>query len=129
MGFTFKGRKGYDNIAPGSATGEENHCGLQENFGGGPTSRSRGYAANYTSQQLERIVTSDQGTTGQASFWEKHVALSGSSTTDSGWYGAPGNLETSVKGGGPDLPGSTSNTSWHTSGTTYVTQVFPERIG
>jgi len=119
LGFVFKGRKGYDNIAPGSETGEENHIGLAET-GGHNTSRSRGYAANATSQYLERIVTSDQGTTGQGSFFEQDVKLGGTSTSDSGWFGVQG---------GADVPGSTSNSSFWTSGTTFVTDVFPERVG
>lgn len=107
MGYYLRGRRAYDNIAIGSETGEERHV-----EGG------RGYAVNATSVLRERIVTSDAGTTGQASFWEKHVQVAGSSTTDSGWFGV-----------GTEVPGSTSNSSFHTSGTTFVTDVFPERVG
>lgn len=108
MGFTYRTKRfAYDNIAAGSAAGEE-RC----------VEGGTGRAANATSQLTERLATSTDATSGQTSIGELLVAHS----SDDGLTPA-GGTSTGM------LPDVTSATSLWTSGTTFVTNVFPERVG
>jgi hypothetical protein len=110
MAFLYRAKRfGYDNIAAGSVAGEEQHV-EHSSAGGG-----RGTAANATSQLTERLITSSEGTTGQTSNGELQVKLAGTSSSDTGWP--------------LDTAGSTSSSSFWTSGTSFATDVFPERVG
>ena len=117
MGYLFRAKRwGYDNIATGSATGEERHSAS------GIT-----HDANATSVIRERLITSAEGSTGQTSNGELYVA---GNSSDNTFTRMGVNAATSpLTGIAPDVPGATSNTSTWTSGTSFSTQVFPERVG
>ena len=117
MGYLFRAKRwGYDNIATGSATGEERH-----------TLSGITHDLNATSVIRERLGTSDAITTGQTSVGEKLV---GGNSSDNTFTQMGVNAATSpLTGISPDVPGATSATSTWTSTTSFSTNVFPENVG
>lgn len=108
MAFLYRSKRfGYDNISVGNAAGEE-QC----------VEGGTGRAANATSVLLERHVTSDQGSSEYTSPREFLIA-----------HSSDGNETPAGRTSTGMLPDVTSDTSLWSSGTTFTTAVFPERVG
>lgn len=97
MAYTFKNKRlAYDNIANGSAAGQERHI-----VGGGGIETTRQLIDN--GPDVNVSFTANR-------MHETHIGAHSSNNTNPA-----------------DIPGSTSNTSFYTSGTS-ITSVFPERL-
>lgn len=99
MAYTFKNKRlAYDNIAVGSATGQERHIA-----GGG--------GIETTKDGLDNVVVSADGTSYTLNR-VRELPIAGHS---------------SDAGNPTNIPGSTSDSSFYTSTTSWTT-VFPERL-